>query len=107
MERVGGLQTQYSPSAYIGAWSRLNGFERRPMTEAFERSRLIQATLMRVTIHMVASGLLADRSRRARTASGLVARGDTPHRRCSNDVGDPAQGCAPCSPTARCAGRRS
>lgn len=53
LERVGGLQTQYAPSAYVGAWSRLEGFERRTLTTALERSWVVQATLMRVTIHMV------------------------------------------------------
>ena len=27
LERVGGLQTQYAPSAYIALWSRLSGFQ--------------------------------------------------------------------------------
>jgi hypothetical protein len=53
IERIGGLQTQYAPSAYIGLWSRLAGFERRDLTHALERRRAIQATLMRSTIHIV------------------------------------------------------
>jgi len=53
LERVGGLQTQYAPSAYVGLWSRLAGFEREELTSALERRRAVQATLMRVTIHMV------------------------------------------------------
>ena len=28
IDRVGGLQTQYSPSGYVGLWTRLAGFER-------------------------------------------------------------------------------
>ena len=28
IEAVGGLQTQYAPTAYVGLWSRLEGFER-------------------------------------------------------------------------------
>lgn len=54
-ERVGGLQTQYSPSAYIGLWSRVAGFERDDLTRALERRSVVQATLMRVTIHMASS----------------------------------------------------
>ncbi|MGQ0670650.1 MAG: winged helix DNA-binding domain-containing protein [Actinomycetota bacterium] len=53
LERVGGLQTQYAPSAYIALWSRVAGFERDALTRALERRSVVQATLMRVTIHMV------------------------------------------------------
>ena len=52
IERVAGLQTQYAPTAYIGLWSRLQGFERDALTRALERRRVIQGTLMRSTIHM-------------------------------------------------------
>jgi hypothetical protein len=53
VERVGGLQTQYAPSAYIGLWSRVAGFERDHLTTALGRRRVVQATLMRGTIHIV------------------------------------------------------
>ncbi len=53
IERLGGLQTQYAPAAYIALWSRLEGFERADLTRALEHRRVIQATLMRATIHMV------------------------------------------------------
>ncbi|MEP6973251.1 MAG: winged helix DNA-binding domain-containing protein [Actinomycetota bacterium] len=53
VERVGGLQTQYAPSAYIGLWSRLAGFERAELTGALERRTVVQGTLMRGTIHIV------------------------------------------------------
>ena len=53
IESVGGLQTQYAPSGYIGTWSRLKGFERGALTRALERRTVVQATLMRSTIHMV------------------------------------------------------
>jgi Winged helix DNA-binding domain len=55
LQRVGGLQTQYAPSGYIGLWSRLREFERAALTRAFEDRSVIQATLMRCTIHMVAA----------------------------------------------------
>ena len=51
MERVGGLQAQYAPSAYVGLWSRVAGLEREALTRELERRRVVQATLMRVTIH--------------------------------------------------------
>jgi hypothetical protein len=55
MERVGGLQTQYAPSGYVGLWSRLQNFERDALTGALGRRTVVQATLMRVTIHMVSA----------------------------------------------------
>ena len=36
LEAVGGIQAQYSPSMYIGLWSRLDGFERDALTRALE-----------------------------------------------------------------------
>ena len=53
VEQVGGLQTQYAPSGYVGLWTRLAGFERDALTRALEDRSVIQATLMRVTIHVV------------------------------------------------------
>jgi hypothetical protein len=53
LERVGGIQAQYAPSMYVGLWSRLAAFERATLTRALERRSVVQATLMRVTIHLV------------------------------------------------------
>jgi DNA glycosylase AlkZ-like len=53
LERIGGIQAQYAPSMYIGLWSRLEGFERDALTRALERKTVVQATLMRATIHLV------------------------------------------------------
>jgi hypothetical protein len=53
VEQVGGLQTQYAPSGYVGLWSRLADFRRDELTAALEDRSVIQATLMRVTIHIV------------------------------------------------------
>jgi hypothetical protein len=50
---MGGLQAQYAPSMYIGLWSRLEGLERDAVTRGLERRSLIQATMMRATIHLV------------------------------------------------------
>ena len=55
VERIGGIQAQYAPSAYIGLWSRLHGFRRPRLTRALETGELIQATLMRITIHVVSA----------------------------------------------------
>ena len=53
IEQVGGLQTQYAPSGYVGLWTRLAAFRRDALTKALEDRSVIQATLLRVTIHMV------------------------------------------------------
>jgi hypothetical protein len=53
VEQVGGLQTQYAPSGYVGLWTRLAGFRRDDLTAALQDHSVIQATLLRTTIHMV------------------------------------------------------
>jgi hypothetical protein len=55
LERLAGIQAQYAPSMYIGLWSRLADFERDSLTRALERRSVVQATLMRSTIHVVSS----------------------------------------------------
>ena len=55
LQDVAGLQTQYAPSGYIGLWTRMAGFERAMLTDALEERRVVQATLMRVTIHSVSA----------------------------------------------------
>jgi len=69
VERIGGLQAQYAPSAYIGLWSRLERFQRPQLTRSLEKARVIQATLMRVTIHIVSAAdypVLTEAVRRSR-----------------------------------------
>jgi hypothetical protein len=78
VEQIGGLQTQYAPSAYIGLWSRLESLERDALTRALEQKRLVQGTLMRVTIHIVSARdypLLAAGLRRGRREWWLRAHG--------------------------------
>lgn len=53
VERMAGVQAQYVPSAYVGLWSRTSNFWRDTLTRALERGSVIQATLMRGTIHLV------------------------------------------------------
>jgi Winged helix DNA-binding domain len=55
LEQVAGLQAQYAPSPYVGLWSRLRDFRRDDLTRALEDRRAVQATLMRVTIHVVSA----------------------------------------------------
>lgn len=54
LARVGGLQAQYAPSMYVGLWSRAKGFARDDLDAALAARTVVQATLMRVTIHLVA-----------------------------------------------------
>jgi len=53
LERVGGIQNQYAPNAYIRLFSCLEGFRREDLTRALERRTVVNATLMRATIHVV------------------------------------------------------
>jgi hypothetical protein len=53
LERIAGIQDQYAPNAYIRLWSCLDGFRRDDLTRALERRSVVQATLMRTTIHVV------------------------------------------------------
>lgn len=55
LERVGGIQDQYAPSGYIGLWTRMRRFEPGELTEALRARSVVQATLMRATIHLVSA----------------------------------------------------
>jgi hypothetical protein len=55
VEQVGGLQAQYAPSSYIRLWSSLERFALADLTQALERKRVVQGTLMRSTIHVVSA----------------------------------------------------
>lgn len=53
LEQMGGLQAQYAPAMYIGLWSRVAGLERPALTRLLEERAVVQATLLRATIHLV------------------------------------------------------
>jgi hypothetical protein len=53
IERVGALQAQWPPSPYLALWSRLESFRRENLTRAVESRRVVKATLMRATLHLV------------------------------------------------------
>jgi hypothetical protein len=74
LDRVGGIQAQYTPSSYLGLWSRVEGFALDNLTRALERRRVVQGTLLRSTIHLVSAGdywAFALGSRAARRAGWL------------------------------------
>ena len=39
LEQIAGIQAQYAPAMYVGAWTRLAGFERDSLTRALEERR--------------------------------------------------------------------
>jgi hypothetical protein len=53
LERIGGVQNQYAPNGYIRLWSCLPTFSRADLDAALDERAVIQATLMRQTIHLV------------------------------------------------------
>jgi hypothetical protein len=55
LERLCGIQNQYAPNAYLRLWSCVEGFQRDDLDRALERSAVVQATLMRGTIHLVSA----------------------------------------------------
>jgi hypothetical protein len=56
VEQVGGLQAQYAPSSYIRLWSCLERFALTDLDRGLQRKRVVQATLLRSTIHVVSAG---------------------------------------------------
>jgi hypothetical protein len=74
LERMATVQAQYAPSMYVGLWARMARFERATLTRALERRTVVQATLMRTTIHLVSRadyGPLAAATRAARRQAVL------------------------------------
>ena len=55
IERLAGMQAQYSPSPYIGLWSRLHDFKRDELEAALVAQLVYKATLMRGTLHLVSA----------------------------------------------------
>lgn len=49
------MQAQYSPSPYIGLWSRVRDFKRTELEAALAAHRVFKATLMRGTLHLVSA----------------------------------------------------
>ncbi|MHB8588602.1 MAG: winged helix DNA-binding domain-containing protein [Candidatus Dormibacteraceae bacterium] len=49
------MQAQYSPSPYIGLWSRVRDFKREELESALAEHLVYKATLMRGTLHLVSA----------------------------------------------------
>jgi hypothetical protein len=55
IERLAGMQAQYSPSPYIGLWSRIRAFKREELEATLAANLVYKATLMRGTLHLVSA----------------------------------------------------
>jgi len=74
VERLAGLQGQWSPSPFVGLWSRLRGFRRASLEGALARREIGKALVMRGTLHLVS------RADYAIFASALTRGGASPIR---------------------------
>ena len=55
VRRLIGLQAQVVSPPYVGLWTRLEGFRSRDLTSLLHERRIIRATLMRSTLHLMTS----------------------------------------------------
>jgi hypothetical protein len=55
IERIAGMQAQWPPAPYVGLWSRLPDFRRESLERALLGGRVVKATLMRSTLHLVST----------------------------------------------------
>ena len=55
LERVAGLQSQLASTAYVGLWTRLEGFRPQALDRALTDGRAVRGLLMRGTVHTVAA----------------------------------------------------
>ena len=56
VERLAGLQAQLARPPFVGLWSRLRDFERDRLRQAALDRRVVRATMMRGTLHLVSAG---------------------------------------------------
>ncbi len=79
VERLGGLQAQEAKPPFIGLWTRLRDFRREQLHDALQDRRLIRATMMRATLHLVSA------------ADYAALRDGAPARPVGGDGGGPAR----------------
>jgi hypothetical protein len=53
VERLAGMQAQWPQAPYVGLWSRVQGFRRGALERAIREGRVVKATMMRGTLHLV------------------------------------------------------
>ena len=55
VRRLVGLQAQVASPPYAGLWTRLDGFRARDLTQGLKDRKIVRATLMRSTLHLMAA----------------------------------------------------
>jgi hypothetical protein len=55
VERLIGLQAQVPAPPYVGLWTRLHSFARQDLTQLLHERRVVRATLMRATLHLMSA----------------------------------------------------
>jgi winged helix DNA-binding protein len=55
IEDLACLQGQWAPSPYVALWTRLAGFDRDDLRAQIDAGKVIKATLMRATLHLVSA----------------------------------------------------
>jgi hypothetical protein len=55
IDQLAGLQAQWSTSPYVALWTRLRGFQIEHLERALRERRVVKATLMRGTLHLVSA----------------------------------------------------
>jgi hypothetical protein len=55
IERLVGLQAQVARPPFVGLWTRLEHFQRKELSDAFHKRRVVRVTAMRGTLHAMTS----------------------------------------------------
>lgn len=53
IERLAGLQAQLASAPYVGLWTRLRDFKREDLANQIESRKVVKATFIRATLHLV------------------------------------------------------
>ena len=53
IERLVGMQAQWSPSPYVGIWTRTTSFRRESLERELASGSIVKANLIRMTLHLV------------------------------------------------------
>jgi hypothetical protein len=55
IERLAGLQAQVARPPFVGLWTRLEGFQREELLKLLHQRKVVRATLMRCTLHLMSA----------------------------------------------------